>query len=251
MSRTPRASLIAAATLAIAAAATPAAAMAQNVIPGDLDAGKTVITSLSGVDIAVTQPDSASVRFVMTNNSGRNLTCNGPANNSGIGATATTARVAQAAVQYYANFPYKPDPKDSFGSTGNVGAGDGDLTVDIGWAPILGFLPTGSIAPFLGDSYAARDWISSQHYAATMKGQTGTTPSFSLNSGAAPLTRTISLGPPSNGVRDRDKLDAGVYLVCTSGSGNNLQAFAFAGYENGPPSPTNEGTLPIGSTGNR
>jgi len=242
-----RASLIAAAAMAIAAVAAPTTALAQNVIPGDLAAGKTVITWLPGVDIAVTQPDSASVRFVMTNNSGRNLTCNGPANDSGIGATATTARVAQAAVQYYANFPYKPDPKDSFGSTGNVGAGDGDLTVDIGWAPILGFLPTGSIAPFLGDSYAARDWISSQHYKATMKGQTGTTANFSLNSGAAPLTRTINLGPPSNGVRDMNKLDAGVYLVCTSGD----DAFAFAGYENGPPSPTNEGTLPIGSTGNR
>jgi len=243
MTPTRHAVLLAATALAITAVTTPAS-QAQNVIPGDLAAGKTVITWLPGVEITVTQPNTASVNFTIRNNSGRNLTCNGPANNSGIGATATPARVAQAAVQYYANFPFKPDPKDSFGSTGNVGAGDGDLTVDIGWAPILGFLPTGSIAPFLGDSYAARDWISSKHTAATVKGHTGTIGSFSVNNGGT-SNQTINLGPPTNG--PRTDFDAGVYLVCTSGN----DAYAFAGYENGPPSPTNEGTLPIGSTGNR
>lgn len=239
-----RATLIAATSLLIGTVS-PGAASAQNVIPGDLEAGKTVVTWLPGVEITVSQPNLSSVSFTVRNTSGRDLTCNGPANNSGIGAIATPARVAQAAVQYYANFPYKADPKDSFGSTGNVGAGDGDLTVDIGWGPILGFLPTGSIAPFLGDSYAARDWISRQHGAATMKGHTGTTGTFTVYSGSTPSNRTIPLGPPSNG--PRTDFDAAVYLVCTSGD----QAYAFAGYENGPPSPTNAGTLPIGSTGNR
>ena len=223
---------------------TTAISSAQNVIPGDLEAGKVVITWLPGVTVTVTQPSTSTVNFALQNASGRSLTCNGPENNSGIGATATVDRVAQAAVQYYANFPYKTAPQDRFGSTGNVSPGDDALTVDIGWSPILGFLPTGSVAPFLGDAYAARDWISRQHSAATVKGHTGTTGSFSVNNGST-HNGTIPLGPPTNGART--DVSAGVYLVCTSGS----DAFAFAGYENGPPSPTNAGTLPIGSTGNR
>lgn len=236
-------------TLAVAsamafAAASSGAASAQNVIPGDLNPGNVVVTWLPGVTVTVTQPNLSQVTVAMTNTSGRNLSCNGPNGDSGIGATVTPAPVAQAAVQYYANFAHKPEPLDRFGSTGNLGAGDGDLTVDIGWNPILAFLPSGSASPILGEAYAARDWISRNHTTARTKGHAGASGALTVNNGAT-ATTTVNLDPPTNG--PRTNFDAGAFLVCTSGS----ERYAFAGYENGPPSPTNAGTLPIGSVGTR
>lgn len=227
-----------------AVVALPAAATAQNVIPGDLTPGNVVVTSLAGVSVSVTQPDLSRVTVSTTNNSGKDLRCDGPEGGSGIGVTVTPDEVAQAAMQYYANFAYQPAPQDRFGSTGNLGAGDGDLTVDIAWNPILAFLPTGSIAPMFGEAYAARDWIASQHRRAVTQGHAGTSTQFSVNNGTT-FTTTVTLNPPSAG--PRTDFDAGAFLVCTSGT----EKFAFAGYENGPPSPTNDGALPIGSVGRR
>lgn len=232
------------ATAAISlAAALPATATAQNVIPGDLNPGNVVVTSLPGVSVTVTQPNLSQVDITVTNASGKNLRCDGPAGKSGIGATVTPAPVAQAAIQYYANFAHKPEPLDRFGSTGNLGAGDGDLTVDIAWNPILAFLPSGSASPLLGEAYSARDWIARQHTAAVTKGHAGTSTEFTVNNGVS-FPTTIDLGPPSNG--PRTDFDAGAFLVCSSGN----ERFAFAGYENGAPGP-NDGALPIGSIGRR
>lgn len=239
-----RLALTVATTLSVAAAL-PAAVTAQNVIPGDLNPGNVVVTWLPGVTVTVTQPNESQVNVSVANNSGKNLTCDGPTGGSGIGVTVTSAPVAQAAIQYYANFTHKPEPLDRFGSTGNLGAGDGDLTVDIAWNPILAFLPSGSAAPLLGEAYAARDWIARQHSVAVTKGHAGTSPNFTVNNGTTANRPPIILGPPSNGARG--PFDAGAFLVCTSGD----EKFAFAGYENGPPSPTNAGTLPVGSTGTR
>ena len=231
-----RAALATATVLSIAA--TPAAASAQNVIPGDLNPGNVVITWLPGVTVDVTQSPSSldTVTVTVTNNSGIELWCNGPDQNSGIGATVTTGPVAQAAMQYYANFEYKPDPKDNLGS--------GDYGAIIEWNAILAFLPTGSASPIFGPSYAALDWIARQHTAATLKGHTGTSDRFTVRNGQI-FPTTITLSPPSNG--PRTDFDAAAYLVCTGGG----KTYAFAGYENGPPSPTNDGTLPIGSIGRR
>ncbi len=231
-----------AATLSIAAAL-PAAATAQNVIPGDLNPGSVVVTSLPGVTVSVNQPNLSQVTVTVANASGKNLRCDGPTGGSGIGATVTPAPVAQAAIQYYANFAHKPEPLDRFGSSGNLGAGNGDLTVDIAWNPILAFLPSGSASPILGEAYAARDWIARQHTAAVTKGHAGASTQFTVNN-SSNFSTTIDLGPPSNG--PRTDFNAGAFLVCTSGN----EKFAFAGYENGPPGP-NEGALPIGSVGRR
>lgn len=243
MKSATRLALTAATALAISAAA-PVSASAQTVIPGDLNPGSVVVTWLPGVTVNVTQPNLSQATVTVQNASGKNLRCDGPEGGSGIGATVTPARVAQAAIQYYANFAHKPAPMDRFGSTGNLGAGEGDLTVDIGWNPILAFLPSGSAAAALGEAYAARDWISRQHTAAMTQGHAGTSTQFTVNNGNT-FSTTINLGPPSNG--PRTDFDAGAFLVCTSGD----EKFAFAGYENGPPSPSNAGTLPIGSVGRR
>ena len=235
MKSATRAALATAMVLSLAAA--PATASAQNVIPGDLNPGNVVITWLPGVSVDVTQSPTSldKVTVTVTNNSGLSLWCNGPEENSGIGATVTTGPVAQAAMQYYANFEHKPDPKDNLGS-GAYGA-------IIEWNAILAFLPTGSISPMFGPAYAARDWISRQHTAATLNGHTGTSTQFTVNHGQI-FPTTITLSPPSNG--PRTDFDAAAYLVCTSGG----KTYAFAGYENGPPGP-NEGALPIGSVGRR
>lgn len=228
--------LAAAATAAFALVATSAATVsAQNVIPGDLKPGSTVVTSLPGVTIDVDQPDVSTVTVTMSNNSGMNLRCNGHNDDSEIGATVTTGAVAQAAMQYYAYFAYQPNPANTLGS-GNYGA-------LIDWGAILSFLPSGSVAPLFGESFAARDWISRNHTAATLKGHTGTASQFTVNNASSFTTPPITLSRPSNG--PRTDFDAAAYLICTSGS----QAYAFAGYENGPP--TNDGALPIGSIGRR
>lgn len=231
-----------AAALSVAASLSATAA-AQNVIPGDLNPGSVVVTSLPGVTVTVTQANLSQVTVTLANASGKNLRCDGPAGGSGIGATVTPAPVAQAAIQYYANFAHKPEPLDRFGSTGNLGAGDGDLTVDIAWNPILAFLPSGSASPVLGEAYAARDWIARQHTAAVTKGHAGVSTQFTVNSGNS-FSTDINLGPPSNG--PRTDFNAAAFLVCTSGA----EKFALAGYENGAPGP-NDGALPIGSIGRR
>lgn len=241
-----RAALLATATLT-ALATVPAVAGAQNVIPGDVNAGKVVVTSLTGVRITVEQSNLHAVNVIVTNNSDRNLTCAGPEGNGSIGASVTTAPVAQAAVQYYANFAHKSDPVSTFGSAGNVQNQNGTITAQVPFGPLLGLLPSGSIAPILGDAYAARDWISRGNTAAKMAGHAGTIGTFFVNRGATPQARTVPLSAPSSG--PRTDFSAGAFLVCTDPSG---QAYAFAGYESGTaPSPSNDGTLPIGSTGNR
>lgn len=229
---------LATATALTFAATAPVTASAQNVIPGDLNPGNVVITWLPGVTVNVTKPNPSQVSVQFVNNSGINLRCNGHDNNSGVGATVTTGPIAQAAMQYYANFAHKPDPADSFGS--------GDMGAKIEWNAILSFLPSGSAAPIFGEAYAARDWISRQHTAATLRGHTGTSGAFTVNNGNSFTTNPpVNLSTPSNG--PRTDVDAAAYLICTSGS----QAYAFAGYENGAPRPTNDGALPIGSIGRR
>ncbi|MEH6819676.1 MAG: hypothetical protein V7706_07005 [Dietzia psychralcaliphila] len=240
-----RAALLATAILTTLTAA-PAVAGAQNSIPGDVNAGKVVVTSLPGVAVTVTQPNLSSVTVSIANGSGRNLTCAGPEGNSTVGVSVTAAPVAQAAVHYYANFAHKSDPVSVFGSSGNVQNQDGTITAQVPFGPLLGLLPSGSIAPILGDAYAARDWIARSNTAAKMAGHAGTTGTFSVNNGAT-QSRTVALSPPSHGART--DFAAGAFLVCTDPGG---QAYAFAGYEGGtPPSPSSNGTLPIGSTGNR
>ncbi|MDV8001825.1 hypothetical protein [Rhodococcus sp. IEGM 1408] len=237
--------LLSTATLTALAVA-PAVAGAQNVIPGDVNAGKVVVTSLPGVIVTVTQPNLSAVTVGVANNSGRNLTCAGPEGNGSIGASVTTAPVTQAAVQYYANFAYKSDPVSAFGSSGNVQNQNGTITAQVPFGPLLGLLPSGSISPILGDAYAARDWISRGNTAAKMAGHAGTTGTFSVNNGAT-QSRSVPLSAPSSG--PRTDFSAGAFLVCSDPNG---QAYALAGYEGGvAPSPSNGGTLPIGSTGNR
>lgn len=241
-----RAALLATATITTLAVL-PATAGAQNVIPGDVNAGTVVVTTLPGVTVTVNQPDLTSVTVTVANNSGRNLACAGPTGNGSVGASVTPAPVAQAAVQYYANFAHKSEPVSVFGSSGNVQNQDGAITAQVPFGPLLGLLPSGSVAPILGDAYAARDWISRQNTSAKMAGHAGTTGAFSVNSGATSATRTVPLSPPSNG--PRTDFSAAAFLVCTDPAG---QAYALAGYEGGtPPLPTNAGALPIGSLGTR
>ncbi len=245
MSSLSRSALLAAVTLT-ALATSSAVAGAQNVIPGDVNAGKVVGTSLPGVSVTVTQPSLSAVTVAVANSSGLNLRCAGPDTNGTVGATVTRAPIAQAAVQYYANFAHKADPVSVFGSSGNVQNQNGTITAQVPFGPVLGLLPSGSVAPIVGDAYAARDWISRSNNAALMAGHAGTISQFSVNNGTT-QTYTATLSPPSNG--QRTDFAAGAFLVCTDPNG---RAFAFAGYEGGiPPSPTNDGTLPIGSTGNR
>lgn len=236
MTRSKRIAAAAAATLIACGAVTPGGAAAQNVIPGDLNPGKVVVTWLPGVTVNVTQPSLERVEVAVTNTSGIGLRCSGPNDNSRDGITVTTGPVAQAAMQYYANFEHKPDPADSFGS-GAYGA-------QIEWNAILSFLPTGSVAPMFGPAYAARDWISRQHDAARAKGHTGTSTSFGVGAGGTTKV-DVPLSPPSHG--PRTEFDAAAFFVCTSGA----NTYAFAGYENAPPSSPGTGAVASGSLGPR
>lgn len=176
----------------------------------------------------------------MVNSSGRNLTCSGLDSDNPIGATVTEARVAQSSLAYYSAFAYKPDPSPVFGST----AAGNQIGAKIPLAPILGFLPTGSIAPMLGAAYAARDAIAGDHAKATQAGHTGTVASFTVNNNAT-VNRTVTLGPPAYG--QRTDFQAAAFLVCSDPSG---RAYAFAGYEGGvEPEVPEAGLLRSGSLG--
>ena len=239
--RAPRV-LTAVACAAAAVTFTPAmpSTHAQNVIPGDTNPGTTVVTALSGVSITVTQPTISTVTVAMTNSSGRNLNCRGMDTAKPIGGTVTEARVAQSSLAYYAAFPYKPEPSPVFGST----AANNTVGANIPLGPILGFLPTGSIAPALGAAYAARDAIASDHAAAAQAGHTGTIGEFTVNNNAT-VTRTVTLGPPAYG--QRTDFQAAVFTVCSEPSG---RAYAFAGYEGGvEPEVPGGGLLRSGSLG--
>lgn len=235
---------VSALALGLGAAATlsvPGIAAAQTSIPGDA-VNSTVVRvmpHLATVTVNDAPQNATSVSGRFTNLTGASLTCQGHPGNTGASGTVAPAGIAQASLEYYKNFPIRPEFNIDQGIT--VAGSTIALKADLGAIPTL--LPGGSAAPAFGPNYATRSAIAEKFAEAKVKGQTGQVPTFSVGNGAG-HNWSAPLGTPASG--SREDFQAGVIFVCT---GSNA-VWAFAGYEGGTePERDPRGILQSGSLG--
>ncbi|QCQ91028.1 hypothetical protein [Rhodococcus sp. SGAir0479] len=240
----------AAATTAVAGLALAGAGVAgaANVIPGDTDPGRTIITSQPGVTVTIDTVDRATgaVTGTLVNQSGMNLNCTSPNPNPGLqrGGTVSAATVIRDSLDHYTRF--QSDQAGAINAGSNIFL-VGRAGVDIPFWPLLQLLPSGSLAGSLSDGTAESAEIANAHQDAKMRGLVGELATFTVNNGVTrPWSTTLS--PAAIGERGKDQL--GAIFVCRVGADTG-QHYAWVGYEGGAaPAPVDDtGSLASSSAG--
>lgn len=229
MSAPFRRAAVATAAIAGLALSLPGLAGAQNVIPGDTNPGKTIVTGQPGVTVTLDEVDrvTGKVSGTIVNESGMNLNCQSanPNPNLNRGATVSTAEVVRASMSYYTLF--------QSGQSGGFNVGSsiplmGPAGANAQFWPLLQLLPTGSVANYLSDGAKEAATIGNAHAEARQRGMVGELAIFNNFNNGQTRDWDVTLGPQSIGARGTDPL--GVMFVCRVGNESG-QHYAWAGYE--------------------
>ena len=216
-----------AAAVTLAASTVLAGGVAGAQIPGAVNDGVVVITDSDLVQVAVNDKgeNPSQVTGSITNTGDRQLRCATPGlNGAEHPGQVTEAAVVERAMNYYTNNIFEPGGFEIPMEGGVAFAGS-----------LYDIMPTGSLAgSLLGDGTAELVEIRDMQEAARLAGRTGdpqvgNATAFTLTPGQT-SDWVADLAVPGPGV-DRGEWQAAAMFFCSHTSGNPLESFVFAGYE--------------------